>query len=183
MNKVLMSLVFAGMIASSAFGAPKGAYRKQQQRIAQGVKSGQLTARETSNLESKERAINGQVRADKQANGGQLTSAEKAQVRGEHAGLSKQVYADKHNAAKDHFGNSEVGRRQENQQDRIAQGIQSGKLNANEATHLENREAGLNQEVRNDLSVNGGALTPAERRQVNRQQNGIGNSIKKDKSN
>jgi hypothetical protein len=178
-----MSLVFAGIIAGGAFAAPKGAYRKQQQRIAQGVKSGQLTARETSNLESKERAINGQVRADRQANNGQLTSAEKAQVRSEHAGLSKQIYTDKHNAVKDHFGNSEVGRRQGNQQDRIAQGIQSGKLNANEAANLQNREGGLNQEVRNDRSVNGGKLTPAERRQVNRQQNGIGNSIKQDKSN
>jgi hypothetical protein len=183
MNRILWSVVFAGVLAGGAFGAPKGAYRKQQQRIGQGVKSGQLTARETSNLESKERAINGQVRADKLANGGQLTSAEKAQVRSEHAGLSKQIYTDKHNAAKDHFGNSEVGHRQENQQDRIAQGIQSGKLNANEASHLENREAGLNQEVRDDRSVNGGKLTPAERRQVNQQQNGISNSIKKDKSN
>jgi len=183
MNRILLSVVFAGVVASSAFAAPKGAYRKQQQRIAQGVKSGQLTARETSNLESKERAISGQVRADKQANGGQLTGAEKAQVRAEHAGLSKQIHTDKHNAAQDHFGNSEVGRRQENQQDRIAQGIKSGKLNANETANLENREAGLNQEVRNDRSVNGGRLTPAERRQVNRQQNGISNSIKQDKSN
>ena len=38
-------------------------------------------------------------------------------------GLSNQIYRDKHNAAHDNFGNSKVGQRQENQQDRIAQGI------------------------------------------------------------
>ena len=41
----------------------------QQDRIAQGVKSGQLTAGETANLETKEAAINGETRADRAANG------------------------------------------------------------------------------------------------------------------
>src|SRR5271167_936102 len=50
----------------------------QQDRIAQGVKSGQLTAGETANLETKEAAINGETRADRVANGGKLTQAEKA---------------------------------------------------------------------------------------------------------
>src|SRR5262252_3056347 len=52
----------------------------QQDRIAQGVKSGQLTAGETANLESKEAAINGEVKVDRAANGGKLTAGEKAQV-------------------------------------------------------------------------------------------------------
>src|SRR5271165_4172545 len=50
----------------------------QQDRIAQGVKSGQLTAGETANLETKEAAINHEVRADRNANGGKLTPAERA---------------------------------------------------------------------------------------------------------
>src|SRR5689334_3253533 len=51
---------------------PTIAQRKenQQDRIANGVQSGQLTAGETSKLETKEAAINGETRADRAANGG-----------------------------------------------------------------------------------------------------------------
>src|SRR5512137_1466486 len=70
----------------------------QQDRIANGVKSGQLTAGETANLKTKEAAINGETKADRAANGGKLTAAEKAKVNGQQSKLSKQIYADKHNA-------------------------------------------------------------------------------------
>jgi hypothetical protein len=183
MRNFLMSIALTGLIASSMFAGPKTAYKNQQQRIAQGVKSGQLTPRETGHLENRERAINGEVRADKRANGGQLTAGERARVNAQHQNLSKQIYTDKHNAARDNFGNSKVGRREENQQDRIAQGIGSGRLNANEATHLENREAGVQSEVRADRAANGGRLSPSERRVVNNQQNGVSKSIYNDKHN
>ena len=42
----------------------------QQDRIGQGITSGQLTAGEAANLETKESAITNEVRADRQANGG-----------------------------------------------------------------------------------------------------------------
>jgi hypothetical protein len=53
---------------------PTIAQRKenQQDRIANGVQSGQLTAGETSKLETKEAAINGETRADRAANGGKV---------------------------------------------------------------------------------------------------------------
>src|SRR5580693_4466092 len=64
---------------------PSIAQRKenQQDRIANGVQSGQLTAGETSKLETKEAAINGETRADRAANGGKLTAAEKTQINGQ----------------------------------------------------------------------------------------------------
>jgi len=71
----------------------------QQDRIAQGVGSGSLTAGETSNLETKEAAINQEVRADKSLNNGKLTTQEKQTVNGQQNNLSKQIYSDKHNAA------------------------------------------------------------------------------------
>jgi len=71
----------------------------QQDRIAEGVKSGQLTAGETSNLETKEAAINGETRADRAANGGRLTGAERRQVNHEQNGASRQIYREKHNAS------------------------------------------------------------------------------------
>jgi hypothetical protein len=78
---------------------------------------------------------------------------------------------------------SEVGKRQENQQDRIAQGVKSGQLTAGETAHLEKNQARINQEVRNDRAANGGKLTPQERRQVNRQQNRQSRQIYRDKHN
>jgi hypothetical protein len=70
----------------------------QQDRIAQGVKSGQLTPHETANLERKEAAINRETRRDRAANGGKLTPSEKAKVTSQQNKLSKQIYRDKHNA-------------------------------------------------------------------------------------
>ena len=45
----------------------------QQDRIAQGIKSGQLSAGETAKLENQQKGINQQVAADRAANGGKLT--------------------------------------------------------------------------------------------------------------
>src|SRR5579862_3219057 len=70
----------------------------QQDRIAQGVKSGQLTAGETDNLENQQRGINQQVKADRAANGGKLTAGEKVQVNREQNQASKNIYNKKHNA-------------------------------------------------------------------------------------
>jgi hypothetical protein len=164
---------------------PTVAQRKenQQDRIANGVKSGQLTAGETANLETKEAAINGETRADRAANGGQLTSAEKQQVNQQQNQLSKQIYQDKHNAATQHYGNNEVGQRRENQQDRIAQGIKSGQLTAGETAKLENQQKGINQQVQADRQANGGKLTQGEKQQVNKEQNAASKNIYNKKHN
>jgi hypothetical protein len=164
---------------------PTVAQRKenQQDRIAQGVKSGQLTAGETSKLETKEAAINGETKADRAANGGKLTSAEKTQINGQQNQLSKQIYADKHNANTANPGNSKVGQRQENQQDRIAQGIKSGQLTAGETAKLENQQKGINQQVKADRAANGGKLTTGEKQQVNKEQNAASKNIYNKKHN
>ena len=72
----------------------------QQDRIAQGVKSGQLTARETAHLEKNEARINREVKADRAANGGKLTAAERKQVNRQQNRESRQIYRDKHNGRK-----------------------------------------------------------------------------------
>ena len=164
---------------------PSIAQRKenQQDRIANGVKSGQLTAGETANLESKEAAINGETRADRAANGGKLTAAEKQQVNQQQNHLSKQIYNDKHNANTAHYGNNEVGQRRENQQDRIAQGVKSGQLTAGETAKLENQQPGINQQVKADRAANDGKLTPGEKQQVNKEQNAASKNIYNKKHN
>jgi len=68
----------------------------QQDRIAQGVKSGSLTARETANLERKEAALNREERRMKAD--GNFTPAERGKINRQQNRLSKQIYRDKHNA-------------------------------------------------------------------------------------
>jgi hypothetical protein len=72
----------------------------QQDRIAQGVKSGQLTAGETAHLEKNEAKINKEVRKDRAANGGKLTPQERRQVNRQQNRESRQIYRDKHNSRK-----------------------------------------------------------------------------------
>lgn len=185
-----MKLIVTGifLLAGAAFAQSDPAtvhQRKenQQDRIANGVGSGQLTAGETKTLESKEANLNREVRDDRQANGGKLTAQEKAQVDSQQNHLSKQIYSDKHNANSAHFGDNEVGQRRENQQDRIAQGIRSGSLKPGETAHLENREQGINQQIHADRQANGGKLTGAEKAQINRQQNHVSRGIYRAKHN
>ena len=72
----------------------------QQDRIANGVKSGQLTAGEAQHLEKNQAAIQRQKRADMKANGGHLTKAEQNQLNREQNQQSRAIYRDKHNNAK-----------------------------------------------------------------------------------
>ena len=149
----------------------------QQDRIANGVQSGQLTAGETANLEKKEAPIKKETAADRAANGGKLTGAEKKQVNRQQNQVSKQIYADKHNANTAHYGNNKVGQRRENQQDRIAQGIKSGQLTPGETAKLENQQKGINKQVAADRKANGGTLTASEKQQINKEQNRASKNI------
>src|SRR5271169_1479800 len=120
----------------------------QQDRIANGVKSGELTAGETANLEKKESSLNQEERDMRKLDNGKLTSADKATLNQQQNQLSHQIYDDKHNAATQNTEpTSKVGQRAENQQDRIANGIKSGQLTDKEAAHLENNQARINNEV------------------------------------
>ena len=56
-------------------------------------------------------------------------------------------------------------------------------MTAGEASQLENKEAKINREVRNDRAANGGKLTSQEKAQVNRQQNKMSRQIYRDKRN
>jgi hypothetical protein len=188
----LAMLVAGGMAATSACAQSQDPQPKteigqrkenQQDRIANGVQIGQLTAGETANLEKKEAAINKETAADRAANGGKLTSAEKAQINRQQNRLSNQIYKDKHNANTAHYGNNEVGQRRENQQDRIAQGIKSGQLTAGETAKLENQQKNINRQVAADRAANGGKLTGAEKAQVNREQNRASRNIYNKKHN
>jgi hypothetical protein len=155
--------------------------QNQQDRIANGIDSGQLTAGETKNLESREANINREVRDDRSADDGHLTAAEKQQINKQQNNVSHSIYQDKHNANTAHYGNNEVGQRRQNQQDRIANGLRNGTMNANQAAHVENREQGINEQIHADRQANGGKLTGQEKTQINKEQNGASRKIYQDK--
>ena len=90
-----------GRPANAAMSRVNEREANQQARIGNGVKSGQLTPKETSHLENREANINREVRNDRAANGGKLIGQERAQVNHQQNNVSKQIYNDKHNGKTD----------------------------------------------------------------------------------
>jgi hypothetical protein len=155
----------------------------QQDRIANGIQSGQLTAGETKHLETKEASVNKEEHGMRAADNGKLTAADRAKLQKQQNQMSNQIYKDKHNAATQHYGNGVVGQRRENQQDRIANGVRSGQLTAGETAKLENKQQGVNREVAGMRQANGGKLTAADKTAVNQQQNKLSKQIYNKKHN
>ena len=180
-SAVLIALVvpaaFAQQSGSSSTGSsttqPTVQHRKknQQDRIANGIQSGQLTAGETKKLETKEASVNKEEAGMRASNNGKLTSADRTKLQNQQNHLSKQIYTDKHNAATQRNGNGLVGQRKENQQDRIANGVRSGQLTAGETAKLESKQQGVNRTEAGMRQANGGKLTAADKTAVNKQQN------------
>jgi hypothetical protein len=71
----------------------------QQDRIAQGVKSGQLAAGETGRLEHQEAGINREERGMRAQDNGRLTEQDRQTVHAQQNQESRRIYRDKHNAA------------------------------------------------------------------------------------
>jgi len=101
MKTAFFSAVIAAALLVPSYAQDPGRIQarkeNQQDRIAQGVGSGQLTSGETANLERKETNLNREIRSDRKANGGTLTGQEKRQVNRQQNRLSRNIYRDKHN--------------------------------------------------------------------------------------
>ena len=166
-----------------AMDSINGRRYNQQGRIAQGMASGKLTAGESRNLEHREANLNREIHSDRQANGGTLTPQQRQQVNRQQNNLNRSIYDDKHNGANARYGNNEVDQRRNQQQQRIAQGVNSGQMTPGEAAKAEHREQNINRQVNAERRANGGALTPGERKNVNREQNRAGREIHEEKHN
>ena len=75
----------------------------------------------------------------------------------------------------------EVKNREENQQDRIAQGVKSGELTPGEAAHLEKGEQKI--ETDREKALSDGKMTPKEKAKLNREENRESKKIYKKKHN
>jgi len=90
----LSPLFFAAVAAAEGrIGARE---QNQQRRIAQGIRSGQLTPRETARLERQESRLNGEIRDMREDDGGKLTPKDRRVVNRQQDRLSRQIYRQKH---------------------------------------------------------------------------------------
>lgn len=140
-------LSVAGLSQADAGTRDPGVNQRQQhqnQRIRQGVRSGELTRRETRNLAEEQRDVRQLERAYK--SDGELTRAERVDLHREQNQASRDIYEQKHDAqdrpvssAPPAVRNPGVNQRQGNQTARIANGVKTGELTHDEAQDL--REA------------------------------------------
>ena len=85
-----------GRPATTAMNRVNGRRYNQQGRIAQGVASGQLNARETQRLEGQQARTNQEIHSERQANGGRLTPQERGQVNRQQNRESQHINNQKH---------------------------------------------------------------------------------------
>ncbi len=73
----------------------------QQARIAQGIKSGQMTPREASHVEHQEAGINREERGMRAQDNGHLTAQDRQTLASQQNAESRRIYKDKHNGRTD----------------------------------------------------------------------------------
>ena len=161
--------------------SPNTREANQDQRIANGLRSGQMTSGEAARAERTQSNIDQQVHDDRAANGGKLTGQERQQINSEQNSASRQIYDEKHN------GNTvkpnEVDNREANQQQRTANGLRSGQMTSGEAARTNANQAAVAQQIHNERTANGGALTKQEKQQANKEENKNSKQIYKEKHN
>jgi argininosuccinate lyase len=154
----------------------------QQDRIRDGVKSGELTGREARTLEWKEARVaelERRLKAD-----GTLSPSERARLQSELTDLSREIYQQKHDAQKRPAvapGTADPGinARQAAQQARIGEGVKSGALTPRETKILEAKEARvahLEKRLKSD-----GKLTAAERAKLQHELDELSKDIRRQK--
>ena len=119
-KNMLLTLALGGLLVGSAVaqtsnttGAGPGKFDKnhprvnqvnrrgqrQQNRIANGVKSGQLTPKETARLENRENKLVKNEKRDMAKDNGHLTKKDQRQLNRQANRDSRAIYRDKHNEA------------------------------------------------------------------------------------
>lgn len=153
----------------------------QDQRVANGLRSGQMTSGEAARADRTQSRIDQQVHNDRVANGGRLTGQERQQVNREQNAASRQIYDENHNGKT--IRPNAVDNREANQQQRTANGLRSGQMTSGEAARTNRNQAAVDRQVHNDRAANGGRLTGQQRQQVNREQNRDSRQINNQKHN
>lgn len=149
MKKILFTLIAAAVAPAFAqtAGAPGYTQRdiNQEQRIEQGLQSGQLNTREAAKLEREQGRID-QMESRAQRDG-TVTPAERARINAAQNKASRDIAREKHDAQTGNPNSASSQRMQAdvqrniNQERRIQQGMASGQLTNREASRLEAGQA------------------------------------------
>ena len=136
-----VGLLFGSPALAQTSGSTVQRDVNQQERIEQGLQSGELTTHETGQLERQEATV--EKMQSNALKDGNLSDAEKARLRRAQNKVSSDIYRDKHNASAGNPNSASSQRMQAdvqrnvNQQARIAQGVRSGELTNHETASLE----------------------------------------------
>jgi hypothetical protein len=76
---------------------------------------------------------------------------------------------------------NEVNQREQDQQDRIANGVKTGSMTPGQAAHVERQEQHIENQEKADMSKHNGHLTKGEQRRLNKEQNKTSREIYRDK--
>ncbi len=174
--KKLGLLIAVGIIlglAGSSFAQTKTNRRgnintrqaRQENRIEQGVSNGSLTPKETYRLEKQESRIS-ELEAKDRASGGGLSAKERAELNSRLNSEDHRIYRQKHDAQGDNPNNRNINERQENQNQRIEQGVANGSLTPQETYRLEKQESRISELEAKDRT-SGGRLSTRERAELN----------------
>ncbi len=143
---------------------------QQKHRIVQGVKSGELTAKELSRLTKQQRRIYREERRFKAD--GTFSRRERAKVHYDLARSSHSIYKQKHDRqVQGHHPRKKmsINKRQNKQARRIAQGVGSGSLTARETVRLGKQQVRI-QKQKHRYKADG-VFTRKERARVQHHQN------------
>jgi hypothetical protein len=141
----------------------------QDHRIGQGVNTGALTPKETGRLEAEQARI--KQAEERMKSDGNLTTKERQRLNTMQNKASGDIYTQKHDPQTAHVTPAAaptVRQRQQNQQQRVQQGVRSGELTPQEAGRLEAEQAHIQQSKERMRSD--GELTGAERQKLNTMQ-------------
>jgi hypothetical protein len=178
-SSLSIALVVAALMGTAAWAAPPQTQEvtqrdlNQQNRVEQGLQSGQLSTREAGQLEKDESHIDKMEARD--LKNGKLSPQETARINAAQNRVSNQIYADKHNGTVGSPNSASSQRMQRdvqrdaNQESRIKQGEASGSLTNREASHLERGQAHTDR--REGRAAANGHVGAAEQRGIQRAQN------------
>jgi len=76
---------------------------------------------------------------------------------------------------------NQINQREQNQQNRIANGIRNDQLSPRQAANLERKENRLVRNEKQDMAKDGGHLTARDQAQLNREANRVSRDIYRDK--
>jgi hypothetical protein len=191
MKSIVMAAVAAALMsgfAAEGFAAGtrdpgvNARQASQRARVQQGVKSGELTRRETRKVVEEQRDVRQLERAYK--SDGTLTARERADLHHEQNQASRSIYRQKHDAqdrpaVPPAVRDPGVNQRQANQTGRIMQGVRTGELTRDEATELRTERRDIRQLEQGYKSD--GTLTKGERKDLHQQLNQQSREIHEEK--